>query len=138
MDTNANVRRKATPPVGASQTRHITLRLCVFNAILSDDEASRATSVVKALRTHGFRGALTGGVAIEAQLRARGRRSGRRLLNDLDFVVESFASIPESIADRFLALHPELIVQEKYSVVVAVRSMQGQRPVPLRVTRASR
>jgi hypothetical protein len=49
--------------------------LRVFDAILSDDEASRATSVVKALLTHGFRGALTGGVAIEAHLLARGRRS---------------------------------------------------------------
>ncbi len=77
----------------------------LFNAILSDDDAGRATSVVDALLACGFRGSLTGGLAIDAHLRARGQRPPRRPLNDLDFVVDSFASIPESIADRFLLHH---------------------------------
>ena len=54
---------------------------------------------------HGLRCALTGGLAIDAQLRAHGRSVEPRVLNDIDFVVEDFASIPGSLAASFLQHH---------------------------------
>jgi hypothetical protein len=77
----------------------------LFEGILSDDDARRATSVVRDLLALGFRGSLTGGLAIGAHLRARGDRSEPHPLNDVDFVVGSFADIPDSVADRFLMNH---------------------------------
>src|SRR5262245_14238936 len=73
----------------------------LFEAILGEDDAARATVVVNDLLAHGFHGSLTGSLAIAAHLRARGRRAGRRPLRDIDFVVEGFTAIPESLADRF-------------------------------------
>jgi hypothetical protein len=52
----------------------------------------------------GFIGVLTGGAATEIHLLHR-RETECRRLNDLDFVVESFASIPESLAQDFLFHH---------------------------------
>ena len=58
------------------------------------------------LSAYGFRGgALTGSLAIEAHLFSQGCNTERRSLNDLDFVVGSFASIPGSLADGFLVHH---------------------------------
>ena len=54
---------------------------------------------------HGLRCALTGGLAIDLQLRAHGQPTERRRLNDIDVVVESFASIPESLSRTFLQHH---------------------------------
>ena len=61
------------------------------------------------LLADGFRGALTGSLATEAQLRTHGRPIDRRALNDLDFIVDSFNAIPPSLADRFLIhhIHPD-------------------------------
>src|SRR5215471_5897130 len=77
----------------------------VFAHMLEPPDVRRATAVVETLLAYGFRGALTGGLAIDAQLRAHGRPVERRPLNDIDFVVESFASIPESLAGPFLVHH---------------------------------
>ena len=77
----------------------------MFAALLHQDDARRATNVVEAVLAHGLRGALTGGLAIAAQLRAHGRLAEPRQLNDIDFVVEGFASIPESMAGSFLQRH---------------------------------
>ncbi len=77
----------------------------MFDALLNDEDACRATGVVNDLLALGFRGALTGGLAIEAHLRARGQRPPRRPLNDLDFVVDGIGAIPDSVADRFLLHH---------------------------------
>jgi len=77
----------------------------VFAHLLEPPDAHRATAVVETLLAHGFRGALTGGLAIDAQLRAYGQTVERRPFNDIDFVVESFASIPESLAGSFLSHH---------------------------------
>jgi hypothetical protein len=74
----------------------------VFAALLRHDDAYRASEVVKALLAHGLRCALAGGLAIKAQLRLHGRLVLQRHLNDIDFVVEGFASIPESLAASFL------------------------------------
>lgn len=77
----------------------------MFAGVLNDDDARRATEVVEAVLAHGIRCALTGGLAIEARLREHGRPGERRSLNDIDFVVEDFASIPESLAGAFLQHH---------------------------------
>ena len=60
---------------------------------------------------HGLRCALTGGLAINAQLRIHGRSVGQRGLNDIDLVVEDFASIPGSLAASFLQhhVHPDAV-----------------------------
>jgi hypothetical protein len=83
----------------------------VFGALLHLHDARRATEVVTAVLAHGLPCALTGGLAIDAQLRAHGRPVEPRHLNDIDFVVEGFASIPGSLAGSFLQhhVHPNAI-----------------------------
>jgi hypothetical protein len=82
-----------------------TLLSAVFSAFLKSDDARRASAVVERLFADGFRGALTGSLATEAQLRAHGRPIDWRTLNDVDLVVDSFNAIPASLADRFLLHH---------------------------------
>jgi hypothetical protein len=77
----------------------------LFDAILNEADATRATWVVHELLDHGLRGALTGSLAIAVRLRTRGRPREARPLNDIDFVLGGFADIPESLADRFLLNH---------------------------------
>ena len=77
----------------------------MFEAILNETDARRATSVAETLLTHGLRAALTGGVAVEAQLRAHGRSFRQRSLNDLDLVVEDFEAIPSALAEDFWVSH---------------------------------
>lgn len=77
----------------------------MFASLLDAADARRATAVVAAVICHGLRCALTGGLAIDAQLRAQEQPIERRRLNDIDFVVESFASIPESLSQSFLQHH---------------------------------
>ena len=48
---------------------------------------------------------MTGGLAIDAQLHARGRSATARPLTDIDLVVSDFASIPTSLAEAFLLNH---------------------------------
>jgi hypothetical protein len=80
--------------------------LAVFSAFLNADDARRASEAVDKLLANGFPGcALTGGLAMEAHLRAHGRPIDRRAHNDVDLVVESFDAIPEWLADRFLLHH---------------------------------
>ena len=66
-------------------------------ALLHEDDACRATNVLDLVLAHGFRCALAGGLAIDWQLRVHGCPIERRRLNDIDLVVEDFASIPESV-----------------------------------------
>jgi hypothetical protein len=80
--------------------------LAVFSAFLNANDAKRASDVVEKLLANDFRGcALTGGLAIEARLRAHGRPFHRRALNDVDLVVEGFDAIPTALADRFVLNH---------------------------------
>jgi len=73
---------------------------------LSASDVQRVYLSLEKLSAYGFRGgALTGSFATEAHLLSQGRSTERRPLNDLDFVVESFASIPGSLADGFLLHH---------------------------------
>jgi hypothetical protein len=77
----------------------------VFAQILNEYDARRATEVLNLLRSQGLRCALTGGLAIRAHLLTRGRAARPRRLNDVDLVVTSFASIPDSLAGAFLLNH---------------------------------
>ena len=78
----------------------------MFTQFLSTSDAHRVSLLLEKLSACGFRGgALTGSVATEAHLLSRGYNTERRPLNDLDFVVESFNSIPGSLADGFLLHH---------------------------------
>ena len=77
----------------------------MFAGVLNDDDGRRATEVVEAVLAHGIRCALTGGLAIDVRLREHGRPGECRSLNDIDFVVEDFASIPESLAGAFFQHH---------------------------------
>lgn len=73
---------------------------------------------------HGLRCALTGGLAIDGQLRLHGRAVEQRGLNDIDFVVEDFASIPGSLAAWFLQhhVHPDAIDNARTSGRIPPRS----------------
>ena len=77
----------------------------MFQAFLSQADDLRVSLVREKLSACGFSGALTGGVATELQFLAQGRVAERRVLNDLDFVVESSAAIPDSLAHKFLVHH---------------------------------
>jgi len=77
----------------------------VFTELLDPDAARRASAVVSALLATGCDGALTGGLAIEAQLARHSRPTARRPLKDLDVVVERFESLPPSLGARFLMNH---------------------------------
>ena len=92
-------------PWAMAHSAHRGLSMTVFAGVLNDDDARRATEVVEAVHAHGIRCALTGGLAIDARLREHGRPGMRRSLNDIDFVVEDFASIPESLAGAFFQHH---------------------------------
>jgi hypothetical protein len=81
----------------------------VFSAFLKANDAKRASDVIEKLLAIGLRGfAVTGGLAIEARLRAHGRPVHSRALNDVDLVVESLDAIPPALADGFWLnhLHP--------------------------------
>jgi hypothetical protein len=77
----------------------------MFAEVLSARDAARASLSMEKLSVHGFRGAMTGSLAAEVHLLSRGLKTEQRPLNDLDFVVESFASIPGSLAHGFLVHH---------------------------------
>src|SRR4051794_37948025 len=77
----------------------------MFTEFLSTSDAQRVSLLLEKLSACGFRGgALTGSLATEAHLLSQGRNT-ERPLNDVDFVVESIASIPGSLADGFLVHH---------------------------------
>ena len=78
----------------------------MLTEFLSTSDARRVSLLLEKLSGCGFReGALTGSLATAAHLLSQGRNTERRSLNDLDFVVGSFASIPGSLAEGFLVHH---------------------------------
>jgi hypothetical protein len=77
-----------------------------FDLSLSSTEAKRVCRVLEKLAQCNLRGfALTGSLALEAQWTRLGRAPHTRALHDLDIVVESFASIPDTLARDFLVRH---------------------------------
>ncbi len=86
------------------------------------------TRVLEKLSAHGFRaGALAGSVAAEIHLLSRGLETETRPLNDLDFVVESFAAIPGSLAGEFLVHHVHPHAPEGKTLLQLVDPEQGLR-----------
>jgi hypothetical protein len=77
-----------------------------LDRFLSNRDASRIRRVLEKLKHHNLQEfALTGSIALEIQLIGLGRSPRTRALNDLDIVVESFASIPSAMAKDFLVRH---------------------------------
>lgn len=78
----------------------------MLERFLSTPDAGRARRCLEKLRGHDiFQWALTGGFAVETHHLMSGRKAGVRSLNDIDFIVDSFDHIPESLADDFLFQH---------------------------------
>ena len=87
-----------------------TIRDVAFDAFLTSSDAMLVFRLLEKLRLHDIhKFALTGGIAIETHLIAQDHAQRTRNLNDLDFVVESFASIPGTLAKSFLIghIHPK-------------------------------
>jgi hypothetical protein len=73
---------------------------------LSTAESTRADAVLRRLIQHKISGwALTGGLAVGLRSAAASMQPSRRSLNDLDFVIERFEEIPETLANDFLFRH---------------------------------
>jgi hypothetical protein len=78
----------------------------MIQQFLSSVDADRALRTFRELAHHDMRRlALTGGFATEVYRLRYGCRPSVRCLNDIDFIAESFESIPESLADGFLFRH---------------------------------
>ena len=78
----------------------------MFTEFLRARDAQRVSLSLEKLTAHGFQaGALTGSLAAEAHLFSLGLKTEQHPVNDIDFVVESFDSIPGSLADGFLVHH---------------------------------
>jgi hypothetical protein len=100
----------------------------MFAEFLSARDAQRVSFAIEKLSAHGFRGgALAGGVAAELQLLARGLGTEQRPLNDLDFVVESFSSIPGALAGGFLVHHIHPQAQEGKTLLQLIDPEQALR-----------
>jgi hypothetical protein len=78
----------------------------ILEEFLERHDALRVADVMDSLLAHGLRVcALTGSIALEAQMISSGRSPQRRRLNDLDYVVDGFSSVPDALADVFLVHH---------------------------------
>jgi len=77
-----------------------------FDQFPSPADAQRAQATLSKLHRHGLRrAALTGGLAIELALLRLGLPPEARPLNDIDFLVESFHHIPQSLSPDLLFRH---------------------------------
>jgi len=73
---------------------------------LCDADAKRASRTFEKLSRHDISGwALTGGLAIELYWLDLQGEPAIRVLNDIDFIVDSFEAIPASLADGFIFRH---------------------------------
>jgi hypothetical protein len=78
----------------------------VLEHFLSPVDAGRAGRTFQRLARHDIgTWVLTGGLAVEIHHELRGCRSCIRILNDVDFVTDSFTCLPESLAADFLFRH---------------------------------
>jgi hypothetical protein len=78
----------------------------MLDSFLSATDSARVDRTFHNLAVQDTSGwALTGGVAIELHILRRGGQPGMRPLHDIDFVTESFASIPEALGAKFLLSH---------------------------------
>ena len=82
-----------------------------FDHFLASADATRVCRVLEKFAIHDLRKfALTGSLALETHLIGLGHLPRARTLNDVDIVVESIASIPETLAKVFLVrhIHPQV------------------------------
>lgn len=77
-----------------------------LHEFLARPDADRASRTFRKLLRHDIHElALTGGLAVEIHRVSRGCLPSLRVFNDIDFVAESFDSIPMTLADSFLFRH---------------------------------
>jgi hypothetical protein len=77
-----------------------------INLFFSAADSARVVQTFRNLASHDIsRWALTGGIAIEFHILRRGRALIRRQLHDIDFIADSFASIPETLGSKLLLRH---------------------------------
>jgi hypothetical protein len=77
-----------------------------LSEFLSAPDNTRIAQTLRVLTRHNLSGlALTGGLAIELNIRQRGASSMQRPLHDIDFVAPTFDCIPQSLAQEFLFRH---------------------------------
>jgi hypothetical protein len=77
-----------------------------LDLFLSPVDAARAAHTLHDVGSHDLsRLALTGGFAIELQIRARSGQTHMRPLHDIDFLVDSFEAIPPSLGAALLLRH---------------------------------
>ena len=99
----------------------------MFAAILDAPDAVRAASVVQKFSAHGLPMVLTGGLAIEARLRAHGGAVVRRSLKDLDLLVDDFDRIPPSVVNDFLVHHVHPFAPEGKLLLQLIDAEQSVR-----------
>jgi hypothetical protein len=99
----------------------------MFAEFLSTTDARRVCLSLEKLSACGFRGALAGGLAIEAHLLSQGHETEERALNDVDVVVESFASLPGSLTDGFLLHHVHPLAPEGKTLLQLIDPEQALR-----------
>ena len=69
----------------------------MFAQFLSTADVERVWSVFRKLQRHDLRAwVLTGGLAVEIHRLRCGCEPSIRVLNDVDFIVQSFDTVPES------------------------------------------
>jgi hypothetical protein len=77
-----------------------------FWGFLAAEDAGRVSRTLQTLFRHDVgRWALAGGLAVELHWTRLTGEVSVRALNDLDFIVDSFDALPESLADDFLFWH---------------------------------
>jgi hypothetical protein len=78
----------------------------MFAQFLSTADVERVWSVFGKLQRHDVRAwVLTGGLAIEIHRLRQGCEPSIRVLNDVDFVLRSYDSVPETLSRDFLCRH---------------------------------
>ncbi len=78
----------------------------MLDSFLSATDSARVNDTFRNLAVHDIsRWVLAGGVAIELHTLRRGGPPAIRPLHDIDFVIESFASIPEALGAELLLCH---------------------------------
>ena len=88
----------------------VGIGLMGLELFLSRGDVTRLDRVLHRLRRYGLtQFAITGSLALETNLKLLGHPTRHRELNDLDIVVESFASVPDGMANSGLLIrhiHP--------------------------------
>lgn len=78
----------------------------IFDSFLSSTDSERVARTFQNLAAHDIsRWVITGGIAIELHILRHGGQPVIRPLHDIDFIVESFDFIPETLGSALLLCH---------------------------------